>query len=396
MDIGDLIAGCFPPPSPASEMKSRTTRTVAATGALALAALGVVPSLLPAQSALDKLEIHGALNVAYGEADTLGVFGIPQKGTSDYRVFTLQGRYSIGRKDQIVAQIFNRRLGASPLAGAISDVTMQWAYWQHREGDLTLKVGRNPLPRGLFNEVRYIGTVLPFFRPPLELTLEAFDAIDGAVASYRRDLGLGIQLEQHAFFGGSEARSLVTTSTGAGVRMARTENMFGGQTYLSFPVAGLRLGAYGARYGYVQSTGRGYRSNYVLSAESTIDRLKVQSEHSRITGPGPSNDSRMTYVQGTLQIVDRFAVAGQHSRTDRRLYFANSALDRILPEVRSNGVSGIVGLPGNSVLKVEHHWRNGWSFDTPTPPVASQTPTSVTLTPARDARYFLVSVAASF
>ena len=370
---------------------------VARTGLrVALGLLALPVATASAQGVLDRLEMHGSLNAAYGRADTLGVFGIPQQGTSDYRVFTLQTRFAITEKDQVVAQVFNRRLGASPLAGAISDVTMQWAYWQHREGDLTVKVGRNPLPRGLSNEVRYIGTVLPFFRPPLELTLEAFDAIDGAVASYRQNLGHGITLDQYAFFGGSEARSLVTTSTGAGVRMARTENMFGGQSYLSFPVAGLKLGAYGARYGYVQSTGRGYRSNYVLSAESSIDRLKVQSEHSRITGPGPANDSRMTYVQGTVRLVDRFSVAGQHSRTDRRLYFANPSLDRIIPEVRTNGVSGIIGLPANTVLKAEHHWRKGWSFDTPTSPVASQTATSVTLSPKRDARYFLVSLATSF
>ena len=55
----------------------------------------------------------------------------------------------------------------------------------------------HPLPRGLVNEVRYIGTVLPFFRPSTELQGEAFDAIDGLVASYHRDLGYGVELEQH-------------------------------------------------------------------------------------------------------------------------------------------------------------------------------------------------------
>jgi hypothetical protein len=364
--------------------------------ALTLAALAAAPSAVSAQSALDKLEIHGSLNAAYGKSDTLGVYGIPQNGTSDYRVFTLQGRYTLDDKNTIVAQVFNRRLGASPLAGAISDVTMQWAYWQHRRGEFTVKVGRNPLPRGLLNEVRYIGTVLPFFRPAMELQADAFDAIDGGVASYRRDLGHGVEIEQHAFGGGSENRSIVTGTSGMQVRVARTENMFGGQTYLTLPVAGVRFGAYGARYGFVQSTGRGYRTNVILSGEATVDRLKLQTEHGRITGHGPANDNRSGYAQATVRVTNGFSVAGQHAYTNRRLYFADASLDRMIPEVRSNGVSGIIALPANSVLKVEHHWRKGWSFDTPTAPVASQTPSSVTLSPKRDARYFLVSVAASF
>src|SRR5687767_13245502 len=185
------------------------SRPRSATRAALHAVLGL---LLPvaaasAQDPLDRLEMHGSLNAGYGRSDTLGVYGIPQKGTSDYRVFTLQLRYTLGDRDRIVTQIFNRRLGTSPLAGAISDVTMQWAYWQHQRGDVTLKVGRNPLPRGLLNEVRYIGTVLPFFRPPMELQSDAFDAIDGVVLGYRRELGAGIGLEQFAFFGGSEWRA---------------------------------------------------------------------------------------------------------------------------------------------------------------------------------------------
>jgi hypothetical protein len=362
----------------------------------ALCALGLIPSILSAQTALDKLEIHGSLNAAYGRTDSLQVFGIPQKGTSDYRVFTLQGRYTVGAKDQIVAQVFNRRLGASPLAGAISDVTMQWAYWQHREGDFTLKAGRNPLPRGLLNEVRYIGTVLPFFRPAMELQADAFDAIDGAVASYRHQLGHGIEIEQHAFAGGSENRSIVTSTSGMQLRVARTENMFGGQSYLSLPVAGIRLGAYGARYAFIQSTGRGYRSNVILSAEATVDRLKLQTEHGRITGYGPSNDNRSGYAEATFRVAERLSLAGQHAYTNRKLYFANTDLNRMIPEVRTNGLSTIIGLPAGSVLKVEHHWRNGWSYDVPTSPVASQTATAVTLSPKQHARYFLVSVAASF
>jgi hypothetical protein len=349
-----------------------------------------------AQGLPDRLELHGSLNAGYGRSKDLPAYGLPLTGTSDYRVFTLQGRYSLTDNDQLVAQVFNRRLGTSPYVGALPDVTMQWAYWQHRSGDFTVKVGRNPLPRGLVNEVRYIGTVLPFFRPATELTGEAFDAIDGLVASYHHDLPFGMEVEQHAFGGGSENRATANTTTGQELRIARTENMYGGQTYLRLPVANMRFGAYAARYDFVQPTSRGDRVNIILSGEATVDRLKLVAEHGRYTGHGPNNDNRNGYQEATLRLHNRLSVAGQHAYTNRMLFFTNSDLNFVYPETSTKGASMIFGLTHNSVLKVENHWRDGWSFDVPTNPVATQTATEVTLSPIRHARYYLVSVAASF
>ena len=363
---------------------------------LALGLLAAPVSGASAQELLDRLEMHGSLNAGYGRSDSLGVFGIPQKGTSDYRVFTMQFRYKATEKDQVVAQVFNRRLGTSPLAGAISDVTMQWAYWQHREGGLTAKVGRNPLPRGLLNEVRYIGTVLPFFRPPTELQLEAFDALDGAVLSYHRELPLGLGFDQHVFAGGSENRTIASTAQGQQLRIARAENMFGGQSYLTLPVANAKLGLYGARYGFVQTTGRGYRSNVIGSAEASVSLFKLQTEHSRITGYGPLNDNRSGYTWLTTRLHDRVSVAGQHAYTRRKLYATNPAANRMYMDTRTEGIAGSFSLTRSSVLKLEHHWRDGYAFDNAVSVVKSQTPTSVVMAPRQNARYILASVAASF
>lgn len=353
-------------------------------------------SALTAQS-VDRLEIHGALNAAYGRASDLPVFGIPTTGTSDYRTFTIQGRYNLNEDDQLVAQVFNRRLGSSPLAGAISDVTMQWAYWQHKSGDFTFKAGRNPLPRGLSNETRYIGTMHPFYRPPVELQFDAFDAIDGAVASYKHELPHGIEFEQFGFGGGSENRSIATTTAGQDVRVARTEKMFGGQTYFRFPVMNSRLGFYTTRYNFVQATSSGYRTNVLLSAEATpIERVKLETEHSRLTGHGPSNDNRSGYFQGTFKATDRLSFGAQHAYTSRMLFFTDPSLNYVFPEVKTDGGSAIINIAPNAVLKLEHHWRAGWQFDSATPPIASQTATTVTMNPKSHTRYYLISLAASF
>lgn len=363
---------------------------------LALLLVATFASMAAAQSISDRLEFHGSLNAGYGRSSELPIYGLPLTGTSDYRVFTLQGRYALTDDDQIVAQVFNRRLGTSPYASALPDVTMQWAYWQHRMGDFTVKFGRNPLPRGLVNEVRYIGTVLPFYRPSTEMQGEAFDAIDGVVGSYHRELPYGMEWEQHAFAGGSENRSTANTTTGQELRIARTENMYGGQSYLRLPVANMRFGAYIARYDFVQPTSRGDRVNYILSGESSIDRLKLVVEHGRYTGHGPNNDNRNGYQELTVRLHNRFSVAGQHAYLNRMLFFNNSDLNFVYPEVSTKGASAIFNLTANSVLKFENHWRNGWNFDVPTNPVASQTATDVTLSPMRHTRYYLVSVAASF
>lgn len=350
-----------------------------------------------AQGISDRLELHGSLNAGYGRSQDLPAYGLPLTGTSDYRVFTIQGRYTLDENDQLVAQVFNRRLGTSPYASALPDVTMQWAYWQHRAGDFTVKVGRNPLPRGLVNEVRYIGTVLPFFRPSTELSGEAFDAIDGIVAGYRKQVGgSGMEYEQYAFAGGSENRATANTTTGQELRIARTENMYGGQSYLRLPVASTRFGLYAARYDFVQPTQRGDRVNIIMSGETTIDRLHLAVEHGRYTGHGPSNDNRNGYQEATLRLTDRFSIAGQHAYTNRMLFFTNPDLNFVYPETSTKGASMIFALTQNSVVKFENHWRNGWSFDVPTNPVASQTATDVTLTPPQHSRYYILSVAASF
>jgi hypothetical protein len=364
---------------------------------VALCALTFVPSLIRAQGEIvDRLTMHGSLNQGYGKAFREPTLGLPLNGTSDYRTFTFQTRFKLDDENQIVSQIFNRRFGTSPLASSINDLTLQWAYWQHKKGNVTLKFGRNPFSRGLVNEVRYIGSVNPFFRPPIELQSDAFDAIDGMVASYHKELPHGMSFDNHVFGGGSEFRAIATTTTGVSLRIARTENQYGSQAYLNIPFAHIRIGAFGTRYSFRQSTGTGHRSNTVFSGEGSVGRVKLMTEHSRITGHGPSNDNRSGYYMGILRITDRFSVADQYSYTNRKLYFTPTTLNFMYPELRNHGVVGIFTLNPYAQLKVESHWKKGWAWDSNTPPVKSNTATSVTMNPIRTGSYLLVSIAASY
>src|SRR5688572_30445570 len=124
----------------------------------------------PAMAADDgssKFMFHGALTQAYGRSDGATVLGIPEDGTSDYRTVSLQFGYALGANDRMVVQLAHERIGESAAMAFRQDVEVDWAFYEHRFSDaLTAKAGRVQIPRGIFNEIRDIGTLLPFYRPP--------------------------------------------------------------------------------------------------------------------------------------------------------------------------------------------------------------------------------------
>ena len=361
--------------------------------------VSVCAASLSAQEIADRITWHASLNAGYGRSSDLPTLGVPVKGTSDYRIFTLQTRHKLNDKDEFVGQLLNRRFGASPLAGAINDVTAQWAYWNHRfdAGDATgnLKVGRTPLPRGLLNEVRYIGSVLPFFRPSMEAYSDAFDALDGATVSLRKPLGK-FALEGHGFFGGSDWRSVVSTATGQDVRIQRMENYYGSQLYLDVPFANIRLGAHAARMEVRTSTSRGMMTNTFLSAQSQFSRFTLRAEQSNLNGFSPARDNHHKYFQGIAQVTDRLQLAGEHTISRSRLFVTTPGVRSVLPSVTSTGGAAILQLVPGTLLKFEHHWRAGYVFDANVSTIRSQSAAGVVLAPERSTRYCLVSLATAF
>lgn len=355
---------------------------------------------LPAQDITDRITWHASLNAGYGRSSELQTLGIPLKGTTDYRIFTFQSRYRIDDRNEFVAQFLNRKYGSSPLAGAINDVTAQWAYWNHKfdvgSAQGTLKVGRTPLPRGLLNELRYIGTVQPFYRPSMEVYSDAFDALDGSVVSLRKSIVGGASLEGHAFFGGSDWRSIVTTANGLEARIQRMENFYGSQLYLDIPFANIRLGSYASRMEVRTSTTKGMMTNTMVSAQSQFSRFTLRAEQSNLNGFTPSRDNHHKYFQAIAQVTDRLQIAGENTISRSRLFFTNPALRAVLPSVTSYGAASILSIAPGTQLKFEHHWRAGYVFDSNVATVASQVPPTVVLAPERSTRYWILSVATTF
>lgn len=358
------------------------------------AAILALPSLAQAQGVAESFSIHGSLNAGYAKSSAIPLIGIPTEGTADYRIMTLQIRYKVSEQDQFVTQFLNRRVGTSPLRAAIGDLTTQWAFWQRQQGEVTMKFGRAPLPRGLVNEVRYIGTLLPFFRVPYEYSYDAFDAVDGAVVSWRRPIG-AFRFEAHGFAGGTENRNVRSEASGLSVRISKANNLRGAQFYLDAP-GGVRLGLYGDRYERIDETSgaKGLRNHHGFSAQVDRRFATVRVEHMRETGYGSRSDLQNTYGNLIVKATDKLHFAVEQSIGDQRV-FPNGAPSVKIPAVRSTGGAINYFVGPSAVFKLEHHWRRGYQFDAYVPP--TQVVGNVaTILPSAYTNYFIASVAFSF
>jgi hypothetical protein len=370
----------------------RSSRTLLA---LVVAALGQ-PLTVAAQSGESPFEFHAALNAAAGRASDLPVVGIPTFGTWDYRTAMLQFRYKVTDKDQFVMQLLNRRLGTSPLQAAIPDVAMQWAFWQRRGSWGAVKVGRSPMPRGIFNEIRFVGTVLPFFRPSFEIYGEGRETVDGAVFSRRQALAAGFSLDLNAFAGSNEVRTQVITAAGNSIRAFRGNNLKGVQGWLNLPVGETRVGAFFADYDINSDTATGTRGEILYSAESrVIPRTVVRGEALRIYGTGPAQERRSYSTEAVVSLTEKVDVSGQYSWTDNRI-FQRAPLQNV--DVRATedaAIGATYRIGGGALVRLEHHRVNGYAFDRFVPLLTNVNNLPIIAAPSKGS-YWLGSFAVSF
>ena len=397
------------------------------------------------QTASERLTVHGYISQAFGQASDLGVAGINKTPTWDYRTAALQFRYGISDADNIVLQFGHRRLGESVLNGMAfsSDVFIDWGFYQRRFGSVTARAGKIPMPRGIYNETRDVGTLLPFYRAPLSFYAEGIETLDGVTAARDVSLGDAWNLELKAFLGSWEfVQANPDRSAGHGheeLHVTRTdgEGVLGGQLWLETPVQGLRVGFggqrfsmdpesveefYGMRHGGAHmddmdmggmdmggmddehaeeeehaSAEHGHISGslWQASVDGRFERLQVRGEYQRfVVGTITYSGG---YVQAGLKLTDRLSanVQGEFSRvrhvdTDIQMEMAmpdgSMPMDMNFEYTRDLAASLNFKLGPTVVLKAEGHTARGHSFDTFIDPMA----------PSGTSKYFLVSVAAAF
>jgi hypothetical protein len=303
------------------------------------------------------LAIHGFLSQAYAVSDGNQIIGIPKQGTADYRAAALQIRAGMTEADSFLVQLSHERNGLSPIQSVHPDVQLDWVFYDHKFGDSDLKVGRMPIPFGIYNEVRDVGTILPFFRPArpvYEETSNATETIDGVLLSHGFNLGAAGRLDVDVHYGNWKSYDVRLNPITA-------NNSRGLELWLQTPVPGLRVGAGGFIFNETINTTPATRFDRQfshMSIDGQWSRIDAQIEVKRDTSQrlngGANTDVWGGYGLLGVHLSNKLVFHGEYDFLDVQFPHTNDAKDRD----RALGASYF--FRPNLVLKAEYHWTNGF------------------------------------
>ena len=348
-------------------------------------ALAFTASVASAQET-DKLSIHGYLTQAYAISDTGSYLGIPSSGTTDYRTAALQFRYSPSVADNITLQLSHRRLGNDATTAGEAPVQLDWAFYGRRFGNFDVKVGRSPIPAGIYNELRDVGVALPMYRAPYNFYLEGSftsETVDGVVAGYQTPGLSGWGLEANAFAGGWDmTERIVNASSQIIVQQVRIEKGFGGQLWVRTPVNGVRVG--GGASSSLSPTNAilpGRWKEWHASFDGRLRRVTLQSEFRNINTP--DIDYNAWYAYAGAKVYRNLTLHGQAD-------YANISVGGG-PNLDFNddvGVGASWAFSPSLVLKLEGHSAKTYRTDDP--------PLRIGVDPSTRVKYLITSLSVSF
>jgi hypothetical protein len=304
------------------------------------------------------LTIYGFVSQGFARSDAVPVLGIPVGMTTDYRTVALQARYAIGDRSSAIVQLSHRRLGESLLMQSEAPLELDWAFLRHRTGPVVLQAGRFPLPRGIYNEIRDVGTLLPLFRAPFVLYEDGTETVDGVGVSASTDVG-GWGIDAHAYGGGAEYKAPIHTADGSFLIDERVERNAGGQLWVSTPLQGLRAGF--AMMAWDDLAFQGGLDSYIqlASLDATFDTWLLRAEHLRIR----TNYDNVwaSYAQGQVSVTGGLKAVAQYEIKERQpLGDAAGPRRRIMED---GALGARLSLGAFAVLKLEAHRATGYGFD---------------------------------
>lgn len=309
---------------------------------------------------VSKLRVNGFFTQAYGTAHDIETLGFPSRGTSDYRNAALLLTYKADGNDTLTLQLSHERLGESDFGAFDDDLELDWAYYEHRfRGETSLKVGRIPIPNGIYNEIRDVGTLLPFYRPPVTLYNDEFFAtenVDGVLLSHTFFARAPWRMKVDAYYGSWEVLQIPPSPVDV-------EDAGGVQFWLEAPSV-LKLGG-----GVQRQDMRGL--NFAMgpeeqwyewhaSLEARFSRLEVRAETRQIDFE--IGEQEAFYAQLGFQATEKLTVNAQFEDAD--LVSPQSPI-MAAPVGRADlyqdfalGVN--YSLRDQLVLKLENHWADGF------------------------------------
>jgi len=350
----------------------------------------VADDTAPAESA-PRLTFHGYLSQAFGKSDGRQILGISEDGTTDYRTAALQMRYDWRDADAFVLQLAHERNGKSVTSQG-ADVELDWAFYRHQFRDGTsVRVGRMPLPFGIYNEIRDVGTALPFYRPPNSFYGEgsySSETLDGIAVNRTFFASSPWSLNVEGYYGGWQfvQQDLETEAT--------VDNAVGFQAWLGTPIEGLDIGvgAYQADArnlvlvgmdGAGQQRFEATQQSLHASLRGDIGRFLLAAEYR--TYDLTLATSRTAYAQFGVRLSDRISTFVRGERGE--LSFAGAQTSSVELE-RDYAVSLNYAVRPDVVLKFEAHRYKGYGAEDVQLNIFNQQP--------ERANYVLISLSTSF
>lgn len=325
--------------------------------------------------AQSSLNIHGYLSQAYAISREHQIFGILKNGTSDYRNLALQFRYDHNSKDILIVQLSHKRLGASPIMKVEEDIELDWAFYQRRINEsMGIKIGKIQLPFGIYNEIRDVGVLLPFYQVPYSFYNEgnyASETVDGMSFWYSFSQFAPWKLETDFYTGQwswVEWLNTINPMTNESLQLVETakiEKVFGAQSWLVTPVDGLKLGTgfyHGNINGGINFTENGRLGEVSITVwnsamDATFEKYFLRFEAAKYWIHKKDITSTNFYVQPGFNFTEKLCLSGYYGVN--KVYGIPSYLFNSIDEVTffdEKAVSVKYDIISNVVLKIEVHW----------------------------------------
>lgn len=354
----------------------------------------------PVAGHLSKLSVHAFFNQAWAKADGSQIEGIPEESTTDYRTLALQFRYEITLDDVLVVQLQHEARGASPLEQVRDEIEVDWAFYEHRFNEASgLRLGRVRVPLGIYNEIRDVGTLLPFFEPPEGIYSDGLftqESVDGAAVYYHFQPAAGWRLTLDGYYGEWDRQLVFPTDDQ--VDLSRADDGAGLQVWVETPVDGLRVGLGGLRY---EVSGSEFNLDdedtwelVVASLDADFDRWVVRAEYmdasyDLLVDPLVFDDGGYQSYYGQLgfRLTDRWTLWGQYDVADVDL--AGARVPTTTIDLIEDIALSVTYAPRSEILfKGEVHSNEGFTGYVPG--------VSAFTDPPVETDYAIVSVAVAF
>ncbi len=328
--------------------------------AIALTLAGASASPLLGQSLTDRFSVHGFFTQAYADASQHATVGVPTDGTGDYRSAALQLRFAASGNDQFIVQLSHRRVGVNALRQIEPDVSLDWGFYQRQLFGTNIRIGRQPMPKGLYNEIRDVSTILPFFRASRAFYTDGMETIDGASISRSFDVPGGFSLEASAYYGDLPLVISWQTQDGPIAIDAEGPGSWGGQLWVNLPITGVRAG-YGILRTLIEGQGGAADlgiDQWYVSADATFERFFVRAEKIS-TAAAPSVMTGGSYAQIGVKLTEKLSVTGQYEHSAIELLAYSHKYDN-----RKDLAVGVsFAFTPQLVLKFEGHKFEGYDVD---------------------------------